>query len=803
MLRRYSLTIVLLVGLAAVLAVPGRALLPDRSLLPLDFLHEALLPWANEVRFPSFNDQYEIDAVQEYLPLYQFHADALRRGVFPSWNPFNRGGTAYLDNPVPVPFHPLKLLLLFLSPEQMFDVIAVVHFTLALLAMTLYLRSLGLGAPAVLFGALCWAFCGCFAYNFVHERSIGAIGLLPLCLMLFERLYANPAPRTACYLGLAVGAAFLISDPTGILVYIFVLSARLGGYWLFESSRPQSRRLGWLCVAGVLAFALASPNLLSTIQGLAHNVRVFNYQGEYEVPSGAIATIGGLLALGLSAIHPYALGSRDSLDLLKLVGQTLTLTPFAGSFTLLFALLAAPHVWADVGLRWLILLLGLGLLLLVPPMTHFLATRNVILVTFAVVVSAAVGMHRLWTDSPPRLTHSAKLLVLFTIAVWVCFLLREGLLLLYGDRFVQFLRHGVEARLPGYLLERYAEWKIQSADRFVALQRLSSLPNILFLVGLTVLTIAWRHFAQTGDRVARAVVFAVALSAPFLFALESVHVVDTQRYPVPQQPSFLALRGPDGGPPRIVVPRDNPVDRLIMPGLLPQLFHAAQVQGYGSVFPFGPAMLTQNLPLDHPLYAVLGVNYLLTARESSIRVPAFPRSIDAAELTLHAREPLSTRFHFAHRLEKTATRQEASARARADERSVAERAFYMTELPRAYVDQTGNLSGQLRILRDDATVIELEADLGLGALLVIGGSYYPGWHASVNGDASQIYCVDGSIQGVWLPPGHNSVALRYFHWPSRIGFALQFSALLALVCGLFFARKHPRELRPPRVEPST
>src|SRR5262245_9692811 len=205
MFRRHSLTIALLVGLAEVILVPGRALLPGHTLLPLDFLHQALLPWANEVRSPHFNDHYEVDAVQEYLPLYQFHADALRRGELPTWNPYNRGGTSYLDNPVPVPFQPLKLLLRFLSPEQVFDLIAAVNFTLAFLAMAAYLRSISLGPVATLFGALSWALCGCFVFNFVHERSIGPVGLLPLGLTCLELLYAKPGVRTASYLGLALG----------------------------------------------------------------------------------------------------------------------------------------------------------------------------------------------------------------------------------------------------------------------------------------------------------------------------------------------------------------------------------------------------------------------------------------------------------------------------------------------------------------------------------------------------------------------------------------------------------------------
>lgn len=113
-----SFHIVLFLGLLIILAIPGRALLEGNTLLPLDLLHNALLPWANDVQKPEIVDHYSIDAIQEYLPVYQFHSDELENGRFPTWNPYNRGGSAYIDNPVRLPFHPIKWLMLILPVEH-------------------------------------------------------------------------------------------------------------------------------------------------------------------------------------------------------------------------------------------------------------------------------------------------------------------------------------------------------------------------------------------------------------------------------------------------------------------------------------------------------------------------------------------------------------------------------------------------------------------------------------------------------------------------------------------------------------
>lgn len=771
--------VLLLVGLLAVLAVPGRALLPHESLLPLDFLHQALLPWANDVRSPSFVDHYEIDALQEHLPSYHFHAERLRHGDFPTWNPYNRGGAAYPDNPVRLPLHPLKVLLAFLPPAQMADLLAVIHFALAFLSMACYLRALRLAGPAVLFGAVCWAFSGFFVLNFIHERMIAGIGLLPLCLLLLERLWVQPGARATLRFGAVLGGALLVSGPTAILIYLLVFSARLAGFWLFESAPPGRSRIGWLLAAGLLGVCLAGPNLLSMIQGLLHNVRVFEYEGAYALGSPLLTTLAGYLGLALSTLHPWALGSRDSIDVLKVVDQTIRLTPFAGSYTVLFVLLAVSRLRRAQHLRWLLLLAVLGAVLLLPPIAHVLSTRNVILLTLVLVILAASGMDLLWSASAATQRRPARLVIVAALLLWGLFALRELVLQRYAEQILQLLHHAIEARLPGYLLERYAQWKLASAERFLALQHIWAPPNLAFLLGLTLLALAWRGFAARGRPWARAAVCGLATLAPVLYAIDQVHVVDTHRYPVPQRPPYLDLRGPGPGPARIAIPQGGRDDRLLMPALLPQLFGLAQVRGYGSLMPLGPAVLTRGLPLDHPLFEVLGVDYLITARDSPVRLAAYPRDVYHGEVNIYARAAPVSRFHFASRLQQAGSRRAALELARADRRSPARRSFYLTELPPRYRGPASAPGGPIVVQRDDPDLVELRTGVRRGALLVIGTTFYPGWQASVNGRRTRIYAVDGSLQGIWLPAGEADVQLRYVHWPTRIGVLLQIAALLA------------------------
>ncbi|MBI4692950.1 MAG: hypothetical protein HY749_02925 [Gammaproteobacteria bacterium] len=777
---RSPFALVLALGAIAILLVAGRALLPDRSLMPLDLLHQGLLPWANDVREPGFTDQYGIDVVQEYLPTYTFLARALRAGQLPTWNPYNRGGSPHLDNPVSIPFHPLLLLLIWLSPDQVYDFQVVLHFGFAFLAMALYLRAARLHSGAVLFGALSWTFCAFFSINCLHGRSIAALSLLPLVLLCLERFLAKPESRRVWQLGLVLGFTLLIADPAGILAMTVVLGLKLFGHRLFEA--PSLRgKLGGIVCAGLIACAAAAPVLLSEAEGLATSVRAFEYGGPYAWSQSVLRTIGGYLALLVATVHPYALGSRASIDALKPFGYTIAFIPFAGTFALPFAAVAARRLWTERRWRWVVLTFAAGLVLQYPSVVAVLADRNVIVIAFALVLAAALGMDRFLAMNPAEIRRSAKLLLAFTGLAWAAFLARELVLHEFGPRLLETLTKAIQANLSGYLFERYAEWKLASAGRFLALQHLWSAPNVLFLAGLSVFSIAWY-------RAARRPVLVLACLAPVVFGAANVHVFDEVRYPLPLPAPGLALAPTDLAPPRVLVAREGVDNRLLLTAMLPQLYGLAQVRGYGSLFPLNPDVLTSELPPEHPLYEVVGVNYLVTARDSTTTSPAFPEKVHGGDMNVYARTRPASRFHVTGRLVQVGTREAAAERARADTRAVDARSFYVTTLSPAYRGEHP-VAAKIRVLDESPTRIALDVEADADALLVIGDTHYRGWRASIDGAAAAIDPVDGALRGISLHQGRNAVRLDYVHWPSRIGFGMQLGLSIVAIGAVVMRRR--------------
>lgn len=782
--RNAHWALLVLAGLLIILAVAGRALYPDRTLLPLDLIHEAYLPWANDVSYPGFADHYSVDAVHEYLPLFSFHAGELSKGRLPTWNPYNRGGSPYLENPIRLPFHPVRFLLRWIPVDQVVDIAAVLHFTLAFLAMAAYLKHRGLRLPAVFLGGLCFSLSSYFVFNILHERNVAALSLLPLALLYLERTAGRGRWRDVGIFAAILGVTLLMAGPAVMFLFLLVFATRLGGLLAWETRPSVSTAIGKTALAGAIACLLAAPNLLSILHGLVNNIRLFDYAGEYSLDGGIITAIGGYLGLLIAAIHPYLVGSRESLDLLKPFNQTIRLMPFAGSFALIFVCFSAGRLWKDAANRWLLVLLAVALVLLFPPLTNTLSQRSVVLLLLFIVLTSAIGFDRFWSTGREALRGPAKWLLATVALAWGLFAAIEIVLQFFGGAITEMIEGIIRRQLPGYLFERYADWKLDAAARFIAIHRISSTPNLLFLGGLTLIGIAVYRFSRSGKQVYKGVVFAITAAAPVLFALDNLSLIDNRAYPIPEKPVYLDTLDRGVEKRRTWIASENLHDRLLLPKNLPDLFGIRQVQGYGSIIPINPSILLHDLALEHPLFEIAGVNYLIAARDSGFRSVAFPRQIHAGEVNIYSRSEPASRFHVTSRLAHADSRETALQRARDDNRLPGVRYHYLSGLPPEYTGEK-DIQSDILVTRDNTRRIELSVTLSAGGLLVLADTWYPGWQAHVNSEHAEILAVDGALRGIWLEAGDNEVVFEYHHWPSRAGLAAQLAGVVTLL--LLFA----------------
>ncbi len=57
---------------------------------------------------------------------------------------------------------------------------------------------------------------------------------------------------------------------------------------------------------------------------------------------------------------------------------------------------------------------------------------------------------------------------------------------------------------------------------------------------------------------------------------------------------------------------------------------------------------------------------------------------------------------------------------------------------------------------------------------------YPGWHATVDGEAAELHTVNAAFRGVGVPPGRHTVRLMYPPLEGRAGAGLSVLSLLVL-----------------------
>lgn len=99
----------------------------------------------------------------------------------------------------------------------------------------------------------------------------------------------------------------------------------------------------------------------------------------------------------------------------------------------------------------------------------------------------------------------------------------------------------------------------------------------------------------------------------------------------------------------------------------------------------------------------------------------------------------------------------------------------------------------------EADRMTMEADARSAGVLVLSEIYYPGWVATVNGKAAQIYPVDGALRGIAVSPGLNRIELNYTPSSFRAGAALSTLTLLSVLAGwafvLYRSAWNAREMR--------
>ena len=706
----------------------------------------------NHLLYPTFSPHSDLTVI--HWPKANLMHETWRMSrQLPLWTPDNLSGMPLAANQLAMLFYPPAWLFLVLPPEPVFNVLFVFHLLWSALGMFLLLRQaydLDL-FPAVI-GAMAFAFSGkCLAHMAGgHASLIAALAWLPWAFLGLRLLLRTGRGRWGLLTALAL--AMQVTTHSLIAMYTVYLLAGFAGAWAIRKLWQRDtaavvHALPGLVVVPILAACLGAVQILPLAELAEYSNRSLSLSESSAYALTPLQLLAGLLLPTAAPGHEYII--------------------YLGLIPLLLVGLGVqrgkPESWF-----WIVLLVGAVLFSLGPatplfrlayrwlPGMQWVRTpaRVFFLAALCVSILAAMGAQRLARSPIPWSNPLAVAVGGFCLALGI------GLAAMGA----QVTRATVGlALLPalGLLLVGLC------AGRRVSASLAQAGLALLLTADLLTFGVSLRHFvspaAAFGDGAEEAQVLA---AQPGLFRTYS------PSYSVPSHVAAQAgLQTADGVEPVHL----SVYDRFMrMAGGYGTL--SPESAGFSVTIPVFPpdSSLDQGLRDAQPdleLLGLLNVGYL---------VSAFPQDSQGLQLLAQTREGyVYTNSRVLPRgwlvpwdADFILPITYASGRSWFDRLHELARLGTKTGLP----DPVPTAYGP--------NALAFTTEVTQPALLVFSELWYPGWEATVDGQAATVEPVAGLLRGVKLPSGPHVVELAYRPTSVVSGARVSLTAVIVILAAL-------------------
>jgi Bacterial membrane protein YfhO len=239
---------------------------------------QQIFPWAGVVPHEEHAPVLHYDQDDTVYPWQVFMNRELRAGNFPLWNPHSFAGAPFFANGQNGVLYPPRLALSYtVSPARVHDLLLVLHFFAAGVAMFVLLGYFGLSFRAALIGGLAWML-NTFALSWqaLEHYVVIEVGL-PVGVLLADLAVRRRSWGAAWALGIVLGLVFLGGNV--LFVELAVLAVLAYGVALsIVDTRRDLRRI-WspaakLGTALLLCVGLAAISILPTSALAGESARV-------------------------------------------------------------------------------------------------------------------------------------------------------------------------------------------------------------------------------------------------------------------------------------------------------------------------------------------------------------------------------------------------------------------------------------------------------------------------------------------------------------------------------------------------
>jgi hypothetical protein len=754
------------------------------------------------------------DVAPFFYPMKHFLVTAVRSGEVPLWNPWVAGGEPFFASLQPGLLYPGSLVLYGLPMPAAFDWLVALHYPLAAAGFALLLRRWGHGWTASLLGACTFMLGGFFVSlgNFVN--NLQTVAWLPWLFLAWDRVLGEGRIRDVLLFAVLCGVAFLGGEPQMLALGLALIFVH--GLVNTEGRElPRGRQTTAFVLAGILAVALVSVQLLPFAEYISQSVRRLPIELEYA-SSRSLEPAGGLHLLLPPALGTGAHGFSTRFMASSSVPWILSV--YVGGITLVMALIGAIRsrrvrwglFWGGVAVVSVLLALGSysplyrALFDWVPPFRPFrYPEKFLLLAAFAMSVFAARGTD-VWLRGARSSNGSKERRD--GPAVWVS-------VLLVGAAYAGFavMLSGGEGRVSA-LCGSWLGQALLCEDPRTAAELYAGIS--LRITGLIacLAAVTWLH--RSGRlRSSLASMLVVALAAVDLgLAHRDVNPsVDSDVYVTP--PWTAGALDPLMSPRGEVRYRGSPhhaamgsivtvrgaweltnmyLDYQTMGPNVGQIFGYAMQDGLQGVELISVA-LTNEAALrawsEDPLrfLRAMNVGFYADATASADSIAGLTLAASSPDLPIrvYAVPDPVPRLYLVDGYEVREGQAGALRRVLENDFPLGESVVLEAEPP-AVIDPGAR--GQ--VLRRSETLNRVSARIHASApmIAVLSDRWYPGWRATVNDVEVPVLRANGVFRAVPIPPGVSDVEFRFVPGSLLIGAAISLAGLITLAASWVMAR---------------
>jgi hypothetical protein len=701
------------------------------------------------------------DLASFLYPMYGFASQSLKAGHLPLWNPYLFSGMPFAADIQSGLFYPLNLLFELAGSFSYTSMqgLAVVHYVLGGVFAYLLARSLNVTRPGAMIAGLVWMWSGFMVAQLGHLNMVEVAVWLPLELLLLRLAILGVRPLlTVPLLSVTLAVAFFAGHTQLFLYELLALALFVAFHGEYKRSLPL------LAAAAAGAGLLAAVQILPSIELTRLSLRAgISYQ---ESTRFALAPAG---LLTLLVPHFFGESSQNywgSWTTTEVFGYAGILPLFLAAAALRLRRASNTRFWFWLAVLGVLLSLGEATVLqgwlyrFVPGFDKVRAPgRFLVYFDLGTAILAAMGFDAL-RDARARTRVVVRQLRWISggaaaVALGICLPAAYGIL----------LTHQHEDAVIFHRLE-------------VAAGGVAALA--LLLLTSHALLHARRRWSAGFAALAMALVAVDLGSSGYSFNPGYSDVAAPFR-----QPAIEAFLQRD---PSARLDTATNVDDVFPPDL-PMLDHLHSTWGL-----FNPVQLSDYYDLwkayipgrDSGLYDLLGARYLLAKKDTPLDAKFRPVLTEDKQMNLYQNDRAMPRA-FAVAQSAGGTHEQAQQTIRAPS---------FDPSRQAVLEGGPGLSGAggpwpAQLTNDGGNSLDLDISLPQEAALVVTTPYYPGWTATVDGQAAALFRADFAFQGLSLPPGAHHVALRFDPPLFRLGAAVSAAAWLAAlgVISLGLARR--------------